>query len=746
MTTTRSHHRTLTKRFLSVALLAAIATSGMATRAHAADELTGGELTGGDEPSVASAEVVARRVAKPETTKFQTGRSRTALHVKFVEGTDIRLRGGRFTTTTGERVAPLDQVLAAHPRTRVSPLFAASEQDLTTVQQTREAASGKALADLNLYFSISTPESETIAVVDALNELDIVETAYLAPTPVQPAADFSGYQGYFSPASSSGIDANYANTLTGGKGEYVRVVDVEYSWNRNHEDLSKLRAAGSAIANGSACDTFNNTDHGTAVIGEIAADANGTGVTGLAPGAWIGTANASRWATNASGQSYCAWDMAGAIYAASRQMSRGDVLLIEQQVAGPYAVGGTSQVGLVAAEWIPANYDAIASATAAGIIVVEAAGNGSQNLNNAAYGTVFPSNKPDSGAIVVGAGAAAGCTSPARGRLSFSNYGSRVDVQAWGECVATTGYGNLQGGSLNQYYTASFGGTSSASPIVASAAAILSSIAESRGVVVTPRDMRTLLKSTGTAQQAGLAGNIGPLPNLRAAIAALPGTTTGSAPTVSAPTHELITATTVGTTLPVRVRWTASDSDGIAATTLSMRVNSGAWVNQTLASTTSSSKTLFLTRGARYEFAVQAQDSKGNWSAWSYGSAFRGDSYEENQYATYGPAANWTRTAWAPASGGNLTLASVRGSTATFSFTGRSVAWVGTRATNRGQASIYIDGVFKQTIDLYSATTLAQQSIIAYAWPTSGTHTIQVVVEGTTGRPKIDIDAFVRLT
>ena len=54
-----------------------------------------------------------------------------------------------------------------------------------------------------------------------------------------------------------------------------------------------------------------------------------------------------------------------------------------------------------------------------------------------------------------------------RARCGFSNYGSRVDCQGWGFEVTSTGYGSLQGGgSRDLWYTDTFSGTSSASPIV----------------------------------------------------------------------------------------------------------------------------------------------------------------------------------------------------------------------------------------------------------------------------------------
>ena len=64
-----------------------------------------------------------------------------------------------------------------------------------------------------------------------------------------------------------------------------------------------------------------------------------------------------------------------------------------------------------------------------------------------------------------------------------------MNVQGWGWNVATTGYGDLQGGaSQDDWYTARFSGTSSASPMVAAAAACLQAMAIAKnGAPLTPR-------------------------------------------------------------------------------------------------------------------------------------------------------------------------------------------------------------------------------------------------------------------
>ena len=162
------------------------------------------------------------------------------------------------------------------------------------------------------------------------------------------------------------------------------------------------------------------------------------------------------------------YSLANAVLIAASHARRGDIIQVEQQAQGPAGNGA-----YVPSEWDPAVYDAIRNAVSAGIIVVEAAGNGGQNLNNATlYGSSFPQGKPGSGAIIAGAGEECNSLRPT-GALSFSTYGKRVNLQGWGDCVTTTGYGGLYDGGPKALYTDSFNGTSSATPVVTGAAASL---------------------------------------------------------------------------------------------------------------------------------------------------------------------------------------------------------------------------------------------------------------------------------
>ncbi|HEX2312108.1 MAG TPA: hypothetical protein VHJ17_00105 [Thermomonospora sp.] len=301
-------------------------------------------------------------------------------------------------------------------------------------------------------------------------------------------------------------------------------------WNLCHEEFAGRPApAGPPVLLrpmiGTRCATGYHGNASAAITG--ARDDNGAGLAGLAPHARL---------------QLTYWDGAGLdeVIATGKP---GDVALLE--VA--YRVGSTGRWYPV--EWSAEGYDMITRATQAGITVVEAAGNGGNDLDdpNDSYATVIR-DRPDSGAIMVGAGAppspggsnCLGSAPPAeRTALSFSTYGSRVDVQAYGSCVATMGRPGNQTltpteTDPNKMYDDRFNGTSSASAVIAGTVAALQGVARQQGAVLAPRDVRRILTATGTPQPAGDPHHIGPLPNLRAAISALRGgVATGSNHTLS---------------------------------------------------------------------------------------------------------------------------------------------------------------------------------------------------------------------
>lgn len=72
---------------------------------------------------------------------------------------------------------------------------------------------------------------------------------------------------------------------------------------------------------------------------------------------------------------------------------------------------------------------------------------------------------------------------------------------------------------------------------------------------------------------------------------------------------------------------------------------------------------------------------------------------------------SWTSRSSTSYLGGKSYSSSSKGASLTWTFTGRSVSWVVSRATGSGQAYVYVDGVKVSTVDLKSSTTQYRQAI-----------------------------------
>jgi hypothetical protein len=383
--------------------------------------------------------------------------------------------------------------------------------------------------DLSTFYVVDTPGATRESLMQLAEEFrkqDLIELAYVEPavglpvmdmpepdlTPLPPAftPDFSGRQSYLDPAPG-GINARFAWSVPGGIGTGVNVIDIEGGWMLTHEDL--LANQGGVIA-GTQINDVAWRNHGTAVLGTMGADVNPFGAVGIAPGAFLQAISHSN-----GGLSFPS-SVATAILTAAERLSPGDIILIEAHAPGPRFnfgdVGG--QRGYVAMQFWPEVYAAITyAAVVKGIIVVEAAGNGAENLDDPIYTNTpgfplfwapFNRSVGDNGSIIVGAGAPPPGThgrdcGPDRSRLDFSNFGSCVDAQGWGREVTTTGYGDIQGGPDERlWYTDQFSGTSSASPVVVGALACIQGALRAAGrPVLSPIAARSMLHEFGSVQQ-----------------------------------------------------------------------------------------------------------------------------------------------------------------------------------------------------------------------------------------------------
>ncbi|HLT39826.1 MAG TPA: S8 family serine peptidase, partial [Enhygromyxa sp.] len=299
--------------------------------------------------------------------------------------------------------------------------------------------------------------------------------------------DLRRFQRYLAPAPL-GVGAREVTAVPGITGAGVLVVDVEDGWCLDHQELRGRDITVRGVN--------RENDHGTAVLGVLAA--NGPALTGLVPAAKFevasGDADGDRW-----------WNPENAIWMGvhlSRITRMPCVIVVEMQTPGPWPDG--EHHGLLPVEYSGTTFEVIRAATQFGVHVVAAAGNGSVSLDDPRLQRRFDRESRDSGAILVGAGEPG-----SRKRVTVSNHGRRVDLQAWGEAVVTCGglapgYRDLVPPgptTRDRCYTCNFRGTSAATAIVAGCVAAILGACRSAGVhAPTPRAMRELLRRTGTPQ------------------------------------------------------------------------------------------------------------------------------------------------------------------------------------------------------------------------------------------------------
>ncbi|MCJ7722708.1 MAG: hypothetical protein MUP03_01100 [Anaerolineales bacterium] len=124
---------------------------------------------------------------KPLHTEIDMGTFSGVIVIKFVEGSDIRLRAGKLVSLSNGSVDELDELFARFPLDALERQFSQPEDQLAREQAALETETGEDMADLNLYFRLTLKnKADGAALIDALNALPIVELAYPEPAPAPP--------------------------------------------------------------------------------------------------------------------------------------------------------------------------------------------------------------------------------------------------------------------------------------------------------------------------------------------------------------------------------------------------------------------------------------------------------------------------------------------------------------------------------------------------------------------------------
>jgi hypothetical protein len=219
-----------------------------------------------------------------------------------------------------------------------------------------------------------------------------------------------------------------------------------------------------------------------------------------------------------------------------------------------------------------------------------------------------------------------------------------------------------------------------------------------------------------------------------------------TAPTAAAPKVGYTAGAQLArSTGPVHVGWTGSDAgSGIDHYAVQQSTNGGAWMTVAAPRTPSLERNLAPSSAATHRFRVRAFDKAGNVSAWAYGPTFRTLRIQQSSSAV-AYRGRWSTATSSSASGGTHRWTRSRSASASFTFSGRAVGWVAVKAPGYGKAKVYIDGAYAATVNLAATSASHRRIVFSRAWTSTGTHTIRIICQATSGHPKVAVDAFVVL-
>ena len=207
------------------------------------------------------------------------------------------------------------------------------------------------------------------------------------------------------------------------------------------------------------------------------------------------------------------------------------------------------------------------------------------------------------------------------------------------------------------------------------------------------------------------------------------------------------TTGTIGTNAPIKLTWAASDAEsGLEFFQYfeerAMPSPHVQFFDDLPLSATSYTRSLRLSSSYRYDLRMLVGDRAGNSNGGADPLSVSLASVPSSANIAF--VKTWSTGSNTKYLGGTTRYATASGATVTYTFSGRAIAFLSTKSPSRGKAEVWVDGVKKATIDLYSSTTKYRQVAYQTSWDTVGNHVIMVKVLGTSGRPRVDFDSFLK--
>jgi subtilisin family serine protease len=486
-------------------------------------------------------------------------------------------------------------------------------------------------------------------------------------------------------AGTSWVNQAEADGTTGVDDDANGHIDDVNGWDFCANDATVGPATGSA------------NFHGTHVAGTIAASLDGQGIVGVAPGVKIMSLRA---------------------FNNSVSCGDGDLGLID---AIDYAA--SFGVPIINASW---GGPGVSTALEAAIgdahdsLLVAAAGNQGWNMDGGDPRS-YPAASLNANILSVAWIDQTGHLDP------DSNYGvTSVDISAPGGNILSTLPGGYGFGS----------GTSMATPHVAGVAALALSVMHA---TPTPIQLRARLLATGQP----LAPTAGKTATGRLVNALLAVDVVGP---VATPInrHGINVGSIVGSTISTTMTWPAATDAGSGVKSyLIKRSLNGAAFTTLISSTTARSYKRTMSFGTPTRFQLFARDRADNLGNGATGQPVTATLLQDGTaIAKY--TGSWSNVSLSSASSGRLHRSSQHGATVEFKTSARAIAVVGRRGPLNGRAKVYVDGVYRSTIDLRKSSSQYKVVVFNSSWTSTATHSVKLVVIGGTGRVEVDAFAFLR--